>query len=124
MIHRLFLLLLAATPTAVPAAAADRHGAADAVAGALRRARTQQPRLHATDFALDHIGCIVLPRREMRSFGYRGHAVACEEASHGQVLGAVLDKRGNRICDIVGQYADDDCYELTFCDVPERLCVH
>jgi hypothetical protein len=38
----------------------------------------------------------------MRSFGYPGHAFACEEAAHGEVLGAVLDRRGQRRCFIEG----------------------
>jgi hypothetical protein len=81
------------------------------------------PQIHATDFAGEAIGCITLPRWEMRSFGYPGHAFACEEAAGGEVLGAVLDRLGRRRCLIEGAYAGDDCYELRICDVPETLCV-
>lgn len=117
------VLLLAGGPAL--AVSPDRRGAAEAVARALAARKTdRQPRLHTTDFALDHVGCIVMPRAEMRRFGYPGHAFACEEVTAGEVLGAILDRRGRRICDIAGAYAGDDCYELTFCDVPERLCVH
>ncbi len=106
-------------------AAADARGAAHAVARALAEHRSRlEPRLHSTDFALEHLGCIVMPRAELRRWGYPGHAFACEEASAGQVLGAVLDRRGRRLCTIAGSYAGDDCYELTFCGTPERLCVH
>lgn len=107
------------------ALAADPRGAARELATALAERRMQlAARLHGTDFALDHVGCIVMPRAELRRWGYPGHAFACEEASAGEVLGAVLDRRGRRLCTIVGRYAGDDCYELTFCGTPERLCVH
>jgi hypothetical protein len=84
---------------------------------------TGVPQTHITDFAGDAIGCITLQRWEMRSFGYPGHAFACEEAARGEVLGAVLDRHGRRLCFIDGFYAGDDCYELTICDVPETLCL-
>lgn len=107
------------------ASAADSHGAGRWLAKALtERKRGLEPRLHTTDFALDHVGCIVMPRWELRRWGYPGHAFACEEATAGEVLGAVLDRRGQRLCTIAGRYVGDDCYELTFCGTPERLCVH
>ena len=81
------------------------------------------PQIHATDFAGENIGCITLSRREMRRFGYPGHAFVCEEASAGEVLGAVLDRLGRRRCLIVGDYTGDDCYSLTICSVQETLCV-
>jgi hypothetical protein len=89
--------------------------AADALAGV--------PQTHATDFAGDAIGCVTLSRREMRSFGYFGIAFACEEAASGEVLGAVLDRRGLRRCLIEGDYVGDDCYRMRICNVPETLCV-
>lgn len=82
------------------------------------------PHTHSTDFAGDGIGCITLTRSEMRSFGYPGHAFACEEAVAGEVLGAVLDRQGRRRCFIEGEYAGDDCYDLSICDVAETLCLH
>jgi hypothetical protein len=84
---------------------------------------TGTPLTHATDFAGDNIGCITLSRREMRRFGYPGHAFVCEEAAQGEVLGAVLDRWGARRCLISGDYTGNDCYTLTICDVPETLCV-
>jgi hypothetical protein len=81
------------------------------------------PQTHSTDFAGENIGCITLSRREMRRFGYPGHAFVCEEAAQGEVLGAVLDRQGFRRCLIEGDYAGDDCYSLTICDVAETLCV-
>lgn len=81
------------------------------------------PQTHSTDFAGRNIGCITLSRREMRRFGYPGHAFVCEEAAEGEVLGAVLDRWGIRRCLIEGDYTGDDCYALTICDVPETLCV-
>lgn len=84
---------------------------------------TGTPQTHATDFAGTNIGCITLSRREMRRFGYPGHAFVCEEASEGEVLGAVLDRQGYRRCRIEGSYSGDDCYALTICNVSETLCV-
>jgi hypothetical protein len=84
---------------------------------------TGVPQTHATDFAGDAIGCITLTRREMRSYGYPGHAFVCEEASAGEVLGAVLDRNGRRRCRITGGYTGDDCYDLAICEVSETLCV-
>jgi len=84
---------------------------------------TGVPQTHATDFAGDAIGCITLTRREMRSYGYPGHAFVCEEAAAGEVLGAVLDRNGRRRCLITGGYAGDDCYDLAICGVSETLCV-
>lgn len=81
------------------------------------------PSTHTTDFAGEAIGCITFARREMRSFGYPGHAFACEEAGSGEVLGAVLNRVGRRLCTIEGVYAGDDCYDLTICDEPETLCL-
>jgi hypothetical protein len=86
-------------------------------------ATTGVPQTHSTDFAGDAIGCITLTRREMRSFGYPGHAFACEEAAAGEVLGAVLSRQGRTLCRIDGVYAGEDCYDLTICDVAETLCV-
>src|SRR5262245_41710893 len=86
-------------------------------------ASTGVPQTHVTDFAGQGIGCITLTRREMRSFGYSGHAFACEEAAAGEVLGAVLDRDGRTRCRIAGRYAGDDCYDLTICRVAETLCV-
>ena len=91
--------------------------------GAPSSPTTGTPQTHATDFAGTNIGCITLSRREMRRFGYPGHAFVCEEESQGEVLGAVLDRQGFRRCLIEGDYTGDDCYTLTICDVPETLCV-
>lgn len=81
------------------------------------------PQTHVTDFGSDAIGCLTLPRWEMRSFGYPGHAFACEEAAGGEVMGAVLDRRGRTLCFIEGAYTGDDCYDLSICDESETLCV-
>ena len=78
-----------------------------------------------TDFAGSNLGCITLRRSEMRGLGYPGHAFLCEEAASGtgEVLGAVLDRRGRVICHITGNAAGDACYALTICDYSDTLCV-
>jgi hypothetical protein len=122
--------LALATATAAPAA--PRPGLHRLVAERLAAERGRgpaapptagAPQTHSTDFAGTNIGCITLSRREMRRFGYPGHAFVCEEAAEGEVLGAVLDRQGFRRCLIEGAYAGDDCYTLTICRVAETLCV-
>ena len=108
-LHRLLAERLLAEKTKTPDTPADPA--------------TGTPQIHATDFAGENIGCITLSRREMRRFGYPGHAFVCEEASKGEVLGAVLDRQGRRRCLIEGDYTGDDCYTLTICKVQETLCV-
>ena len=128
----LFAAALVAATLALAGAAEPRPGLHRLVAERLtaekgRRPETPPsagtPQIHATDFAGESIGCITLSRREMRRFGYPGHAFVCEEASQGEVLGAVLDRQGRRRCLIEGDYTGDDCYTLTICRVQETLCV-
>jgi len=118
-------LAVALVALAVPARAAeDPAGLARAVAEGLRaRAAGGHARANPTDFAGQQIGCILMPRREMRRYGYRGHAFACEEEGTGEVLGAVLDRLGRPRCRIAGAYAGQSCYDITICGVPETLCV-
>lgn len=117
----LALLALAGSAAAKPE---DSRGLARALAEKLHAAKPGAPqaRTHSTDFAGENIGCITMPRREMRSFGYPGHAFVCEEAG-GEVLGAVLDRFGYVRCHIAGEYVGDDCYEIDLCDNAETLCV-
>ncbi len=121
---------LAPVATADPRPGIHRLVAERLVAGKGRRSaagavtpEAGAPQTHATDFAGDNIGCITLSRREMRRFGYPGHAFVCEEAAQGEVLGAVLDRWGYRRCGITGDYDGDDCYTLAICGVRETLCV-
>jgi hypothetical protein len=85
-------------------------------------ARRTSSQIHATDFQGTNIGCIILPRRELRRSRYPGHAMLCEEASAGEVLGAVLSKSGKQLCDITGSYSGDFCYAINICGYDETLC--
>lgn len=81
------------------------------------------PEIHDTEITGTNIGCVTLSRREMRRFGYPGHAVFCEEASAGEVVGVVVNRRGNAICEIRGAYNNDaQCYDLTICNDVTSLC--
>ena len=82
-----------------------------------------RPAIHDTEFQGTMIGCVTLSRSEMRAFGYPGHALFCEESTTGEVLGAVLSRRGRELCEIRGFYNNDAaCYDLTICDEANRLC--
>jgi hypothetical protein len=82
-----------------------------------------RPAIHDTELQGQMIGCVTLSRREMRSFGYPGHAVFCEEATNGEVLGVVVNKKGKELCVIRGFYnLQASCYDLVICDDPTRLC--
>jgi hypothetical protein len=115
-------LLLGAVPSSI--SAARRPGLGRLLAERLMQKKAQpRPQTHATDFGTDAIGCVTLPRWELRRFGYPGHAFACEEGVHGEVLGAVLDRAGRTLCYIVGAYEGDGCYDIDICDQVETLCV-
>jgi hypothetical protein len=107
---------------AAAAAERDPRGLGQAIAERLAERRTQS-QTHATDFAGVDLGCIIMPRFELRPFGYRGHAMLCEADVSGEVLGAVLNRSGRQLCDITGFYVGDLCYDITICDFAETLCV-
>ena len=67
------------------AAERDSHGLAKAIAEKLHQ-RRQTAAIHTTDFQGTDIGCIVMPRFELRRYRYPGHAMICEVASTGEVL--------------------------------------
>jgi len=117
--------ILLGTMLGGPVAAAERdpHGLAQALAKRLTARRQAPPQTHATDFAGTDIGCIVMPRFELRHYGYPGHAMLCEAAISGEVLGAVLNRNGRQLCDIAGFYVGDFCYDFDICGTPETLCV-
>jgi hypothetical protein len=117
----LLLTVLAAAPA--PARAPDPHGLGLEIVRRLVARRTSATDINVTDFAGQNIGCILLPRRELRRYGYPGHAFFCETAPTGEVLGAVLNKKGLRYCYVSGAYAGDSCYDISVCDNAERLCV-
>jgi hypothetical protein len=127
----LALALLAAllSPAAVLRAGDDdgagaRRRLAQGLASALVARRAEvRPQTHATDFGNEAIGCITLTRRELRRFGYAGHAVLCEEGATAQVLGGVLTANGRLRCQIAGFYAGDLCYRFDICGFPETACV-
>jgi hypothetical protein len=85
-----------------------------------------RPQIHDTEVQGTNIGCVTLSRFEMRrdlGVRTRGHAVFCEEAATGEVLGALVNKRGNAICVIRGFYnVDTSCYDLAICDEPLSAC--
>ncbi len=103
------------------AAERDPHGLGLEIAKRLVARRTAS-QIHATDFQGTNIGCIIMPRRELRQYGYPGHAMLCEEASAGEVLGAVLNRGGYQLCDISGFYVGDFCYDIDICGNAETLC--
>jgi hypothetical protein len=119
--------ILLGTMLGAPALAAERdsHGLAEAIAKKLHARRQFAASLGTTDFQGTDIGCIVMPRYELRRYRYPGHAMLCEVAATGEVLGAVLNKQGRRICDITGSFVDDgnDCYAINICGNDETLCI-
>ena len=121
-------ILLAICLVAPAGAASDPHGFAVAAARALFAGREAAAAPTArsaatTDVTGTALGCIALPHREIRPFGYPGHAYLCEAFASGEVLGSLLNTKGRRRCDIRGQYTGDACYDLDFCGYSERLCV-
>ena len=122
-IRRLGLWVLLGTMLGGVALGADRdpRGLGREIVKRLVARRTSS-QIHATDFQGTNIGCIILPRRELRRYRYPGHAMLCEEASAGEVLGAVLSKSGNQLCDISGAYTGDFCYDIDICGYAETLC--
>jgi hypothetical protein len=121
-IRRLVLVGVLALVLAPPAHA-GRTELASMLAARLLAKKSLTPRTHTTDFSIDQLGCITLTRRELRAFGFIGHAFVCEEPQSGAVLGAVLTRRGVVRCHISGWYAGDACYDLAICGDPETACV-
>jgi hypothetical protein len=109
-------------PPAV-AVGADRRGLGRALAQKLAAKKALRPETHATDFTGVDLGCITLSTRELRAFGYRGHAFLCEAAASGEVLGAVLTRSGHARCHIRGVYTGDLCYEFDICGFPDTACI-
>ena len=119
----LIVALLLAGGLAAPARAErDPHGLAQDLAQRLET-RRRSAAIHATDFQGTDIGCIILPRRELRPHGYPGHGFLCEVNGTGEVLGAVLGSKGRKLCEIRGVYTNDFCYDFDICGYAERLCV-
>jgi hypothetical protein len=116
--------LLVGTIAVGGAAAAERdpRGLGQALTKRLVE-RRQQARIHATDFAGVDLGCIIMPRYELRRYGYPGHAFLCEADVSGEVLGAVLNRQGRQLCDIRGASDGDLCYDFDICGFAETLCV-
>jgi hypothetical protein len=109
--------------TALPAER-DPRGLAEAIAKRFAARREAPPQTHTTDFAGTDIGCIIMPRYELRPYGYPGHGFFCEVAATGEILGGVLNKKGRQLCDIYGAYIPDSlCYDFVICGVTETLCV-
>jgi len=104
--------------------AAERGGFARALAEKLMATKSPRPETHTTDFRGDSLGCITLTARELRGFGYAGHAFFCEDASTGEILGAVLGRFGRVGCYISGDYVGNGCYAFTICGNPDSACVN
>ena len=115
-------VVLGALTLASMSAAAER-GLGKVLAMKLAAAQGVRPETHATDFATDRLGCITVTARELRRFGYAGHAFLCEETESGDVLGAVLGRSGQLRCYITGRYAGDFCYDLSICGLSDSACV-
>ena len=60
---------------------------------------------------------------ELRHFGYSGHAFFCENATTGEILGAVQTRAGFVRCLISGDYVGDACYDFTICGLADSACV-
>lgn len=103
--------------------AADRGAFARAIAEKLIADKALRSKTHTTDFEGDSLGCITFTAKELRDFGYRGHAFFCEAAATGEVLGAVLNRSGVIRCSISGDYVGDGCYDFTICGVEDSVCV-
>ena len=125
--HALLAGILLGTMLAGSALAAERdsHGLAKAIAEKLHARRQYAASIDTTDFSGTDIGCIVMPRFELRRYRYPGHAMICEVASTGEVLGSLLNKGGRRICDpITGSFTKGtSCYAINICGNDETLCV-
>ena len=117
------VLVLGLVAVGRPAAAADPSAFARGIAKKLIARKVIRPETHTTDFQGDSLGCITLTAWELRQFGYPGHAFFCEEAATGEVLGAVLTRRGAVSCYISGDYVGDGCYDFTICGVADGACV-
>jgi hypothetical protein len=117
--------ILLGTMLGGPALATERdsHGLAEAIAKKLHARRQYAASLGTTDFQGTDIGCIILPRRELRPFGYPGHGFFCEVAATGEILGGVVNRSGRQLCEIRGAYTGDSCYDFDICGVAETLCV-
>jgi len=116
-------LLLLVTPDAVLAGEQTRP-LGDAMATRLFASHGGSgPRVAPAESSGDSIGCTNFERPLMRQFGYRGHAFFCDNFSTREVRGAVLNKRGFAVCDVLGTYDPiEDCYDITICDDPDRYC--
>lgn len=126
MTTRSFVLagMLIGTMLGSPVRAADQdpHGLAEALAKKLASRRTTT-RLAPRDVSGTDLACIVLPHRELRPFGYPGHAFLCEAFVTGEALGAVLNRSGRQLCEITGTYAGDLCYDVVICGYAESICI-
>ncbi len=114
---------LASATGGVMAAERDPRGLAQAIAERLAARRRVATDLAATDFQGTDLGCIILPRRELRPHGYPGHGFFCEAAVSGEILGGVVNRNGRKLCEIRGAYSGNFCYAFDICGVPETLCV-
>ena len=103
-------------------AATDPGGFARAAAEKLMM-RKVRPETHDTDFRGDSLGCITFTARELRHFGYAGHAFFCEDAASGEILGAVQTRAGYVRCLISGDYVGNACYDFTICGINDGICV-
>ena len=103
-------------------AAPDPAGFARAAASKLMTKKVR-PQTHDTDFQGDSLGCITFTSRELRYFGYAGHAFFCEDAGTGEILGAVQTRAGVVRCYISGDNVGDGCYDLTICGIADGACV-
>jgi hypothetical protein len=123
---RLALATVLSTTVLVGVAAAgepDPHGLAKLIAERLEAKRRTAALIQDTDIQGTDLGCSILPRRELRPFGYPGNGFFCEAGVSGEVIGGLLNRRGRQLCEIRGAYAGNACYDFDICGTPETLCV-
>ena len=114
------LLVVVASTSRVTAA--PRPGLTRLVAQKFAAAGSPESRARAASLMGTQLECITLTRREMRRFGYPGHAFVCREFQTGEVLGAALNARGVPVCSISGSVRADGCFDLTICQTPDAFC--
>jgi len=111
--HALLAGILLGTMLAGSALAAERdsHGLAKAIAEKLHARRQYAASIDTTDFSGTDIGCIVMPRFELRRYRYPGHAMICEVADDTIVDDVLHGRRepfgDDRLMDLLGQNASD-----------------
>lgn len=98
-----------------------------AEAAHLGRPQVEQSGVPVTELPGNYIGCVVIPTPSTRFFtGMRNvHAVACVEASTGEVIVAVLRRNGTLVCSGHGYLnpSATNCATVNVCGVTDYYCL-